>query len=94
MKSRFSRVAVLTALVLTSPLLSLAAGQPKVHTVSKSDTQDRADVTRAVQFGKGTGMTRNQGVQANAYRSQTAADNAKVQPAPARTNWNDPAFRK
>ena len=94
MKSRFNRVAVLTALVLTSPLLSLAAGQPKVRPVTKSETQDRADVTRAVQFGKGTGMTRNQGVQANAYRSQTAADSATVKSSAVRANWSDPAFRK
>jgi len=72
----------------------LAAGQPKVHAVSKSETQDRTDVTRAVQFGKGTGMTRNQGVQANAYRFQTAVDNATVKSSAARTNWSDPAFRK
>ena len=94
MKSRFSRVAVLTALVLTSPLLSLAGGQPKVHAVSKSETQDRADVTRAVQFGKGTGMTRNQSVQANAYRFQTAADSASLQSGAVRTNRADTAFRK
>jgi hypothetical protein len=94
MKSRFSRMAVLTALVLTSPLLSLAGGQPNVRTVSKSEMQDRTGITRAVQQGKGSGMTRNQRVQANAYRLQTPADSATAKSSAARTNWSDPAFHK
>jgi len=49
MKPQFGRVAVLTALALTSPLLSLAGSQPaKVHVVSKSEMQNRTDITRAV----------------------------------------------
>ena len=80
MKPQFSRVAVLTALALTSPLLSLAASQPaKVHVVSKSEMQNRADVTRAVQPGKGSVVTRA---------------SAPVPPSPARTNSSDAAFRK
>jgi|HubBroStandDraft_1064217.scaffolds.fasta_scaffold219959_2 hypothetical protein len=79
MKSRFNKVAVLTALVLTSPFIGFAGTQPKVWTLSKSEMKNHADATRAVQKGKGTGMTRQNGT---------------VKSSPARTNWSDPAFRK
>jgi hypothetical protein len=59
MKSRSFRVAALAAFILTSPLLIFAAGQPKLHMLSKSEMQDLSGATRAVQQGKGTGMTRN-----------------------------------
>ncbi len=65
MKSRF-RVALLSALMMTSPLLSFAGGEHVIRTPSKDEAQDRTGITRAVQYGKGTGMTRNQGVRANA----------------------------
>jgi len=93
MKSRLNTAAVLTALVLTSPLLSFAGDQSaRVRPAGSSEIGN--DVTRAVQQGKGAGMTRNQGVRANAYRSQTAADSASVRSGAARTNPSDPAFRK
>jgi len=79
MKPQFSKVAVLAALILTSPLLSFAGSQAVVRTSSKSEMQNRADVTKAVQQGKGTGMTR---------KSVAVTFNSP------RTNWSDPAFRK
>lgn len=80
MKPQFMKVAVLSALVLTSPLLSLAGSQPAQRRApSRSEMQNRPDVTRAVQQGKGSGMTRR---------------SVPVQPSPARTNGSDPAFRK
>jgi hypothetical protein len=57
MKSRSIRVALLSAFVLTSP--TFAAGQPKLRVPSKVETQDPAGSTRAVQQGKGAGMSRN-----------------------------------
>jgi hypothetical protein len=39
MKSRSFRVAVLSAFVLTYPLLSFAAGQPKLHMPGKSQVR-------------------------------------------------------
>jgi hypothetical protein len=80
MKPQFGRVAVLTALALTSPLLSLAGSQPaKVHVVSKSEMQNRTDITRAVQQGKGSVVTRA---------------SVPVQSGAPRTNSSDAAFRK
>ena len=73
MKLRSIRTAVLSTLVLASPLLTVAGSQSTgMHVPSQSEMQNRDGVTRAVQQGKGGGMTRNQGVRANAYRSQTA----------------------
>jgi hypothetical protein len=73
MKSQFVRVALLSAAVLTSPLLTFAGGQPaKMHKYSKEDAQDRSGITRAIQQGKGTGMSLSDGtIRANAYREQT-----------------------
>jgi hypothetical protein len=80
MKPQFSRVAVLTALALTSPLLSLAGSQPApMRTPSKSEMQNRTAVAKAVQPGKGSVVTRA---------------SAPVPPSPARTNSSDAAFRK
>jgi hypothetical protein len=55
MTFRTNRVAVFTALVLTSPLLSLAGGQPSVRPAGKSEIDNRGDITRAVQQGKRLG---------------------------------------
>ena len=46
MKSRSFRVAVLSAFVLTYPLLSLAAGQPKLHMPGKNQAQNVPGHTR------------------------------------------------
>jgi hypothetical protein len=57
--------------------------------------QNREGVTRAVQQGKGSGISRNQGVRANAYRSETEQTSAvaKDNSAP-RAKQDESAFRK
>ena len=96
MKSRPIRVALIAAVALTSPLLAFAADRPPIHVPSKTEMQNRDGITRAVQQGKGGGMPRNQEVRANAYRSQTAAENqvVKEKPKTGYPNWGDTAFRK
>lgn len=97
MKLRSVRTAVFSALVLASPVLSLAAQPAKVGIVTKAKAPDPADVTKAVQFGKGTGMTRkDETLSGNAYRSQTADDKGKVKnnSGDQRPSYSDPAFRK
>jgi hypothetical protein len=96
MKSR-SRVALLSAFALTSPLLAFAGGQPaKVRTFSKDEMPNSAEVTRAVQQGKGAGVLRNQMVlRANAWRLQTEQSPAPREESRAiHPNWGDSAFRK
>jgi len=97
MKFRSFRVAALSALVLTGPLLTFAAGQPKLHRLDKSEMQDLSGAPPAVQQGKGTGITRSQMVsRANDYHLATA----KELPAPGdesaalQPRWSDSAFRK
>ena len=97
MKSQSIRLTLLSGLVLACPLLTFAGSQSVgMHVPSKSEMQDRTDVTRAVQWGKGTNMTRNETVRANAYRSQTPNDSQtlKDKAAPAGPNWSDRAYRK
>jgi hypothetical protein len=96
MKSRSIRVVLLSALVLTSPMLSFAAGQHLVRVPTKEEMLDRSDVTRAVPQGKGTGRVRVQGIQVNASRSQTAAESqvVKDQSRAGYPNWGDRALRK
>ena len=92
MKSQMIKAPLVSAFVLTSPMLSFAGGQPA--NMHKNDTQDRTGISRAVQQGKGSGLTRNEGVQADAYRAQTPAESqvAKEQPNPGRPV--DTAFHK
>jgi hypothetical protein len=61
-----------------------------------NETQNPAVVTQAVQQGKGTGISRNQGVNANAWRLQTPEDSSALgdEPGAAHPNWSDTAFRK
>lgn len=97
MKSRFVRVSLLSAVVLVTPLLTFAGGQPKIHPVSKEEAQDRSGITKSINQGKGAGMTRSEGViRANAYREQTAADRSatKAQTVAAHPKMGDPAFTK
>ena len=98
MKLPSIKVALLPTLVLTSALLAFAAGQPKLHMLSKAEMQDLTGATRAVQQGKGGGMSRNQVVlRGNAYRSQTAADESRTLKdgsVGANSNSHDAAFRK
>jgi len=90
-------VALLLAFVLTSPVLTFAGGQPaKVRMTSARDMQNPADISQAVQQGKGTGISRNQGVRANAWRLQTAEDSPALRAESGAThpNLSDTAFRK
>lgn len=76
-------------------MLTFAAGQSKVR---KTEPLDLSGATQAVQQGKGGGRTRNQEViRANAYRSQTSAEESRAlqnEPGAAHQKWDDPAFRK
>ena len=81
-------------LALAGSGLIFGAQPAKVGIVSKSETP--VNVTRAVQFGKGTGITRNQEtLSGNAYRSVTAADAGTVKKTPdTRPNYPDTGLRK
>ncbi len=98
MKSRFIRVAVLSALSLASPVLIFAAGQPKLHMLSTSQMQDLSGATPAVHQGKGAGLSRNYTEVPRTSDFHLAT--AKELPAPedpsyaARLNYSDTAFRK
>jgi len=98
MKSQFVRMALLSAVVLASPLLTFAGGQPaKVHKYTKEDAQDRTGITRAIQQGKGTGMSLSDStIRANAYREQTTGQQpvATFQPVPGQVKSGDTAFTK
>ena len=96
MKVRVIRMSVLSTLVLGSTVLAFADDQTRIYPADKSQTQDRSGITRAVQYGKGTGVTRNERVlRGNAYREQTAQDSASLkQDSSTRPNWGDHAFRK
>jgi len=83
MKSRSIRIAVLSAGIVTSPMLSFAAGQPKLHMPGKSEAQDLSGASRPVQQGKGSGVTR---YQSNPRTSEISAA--------ARPNRSDSAYRK
>ena len=74
MKSGFVTLAVSAVFALTSPIMVFAGGQPaKVFTPNKAEMQSRAGVTRALQQGKGSGISRSQAaIPASAPRTQTA----------------------
>jgi len=92
MKSRFIGVA---AFVLAGSL-GCFGGQPaKVGIVRKSVDPAAEDRKPAVQFGKGSGMTRNEAVlRGNAYRAQTAQGASALKGPSALRHFGDPAFRK
>jgi hypothetical protein len=97
MKVRSIKMAVLsTFLVLASPLAFAGSQSTGMHVPSQSEMQNRDGVTQAVQQGKGSGMTRNQEVRANAYRSQTAGESPTVRNGSGAgdSNRGDMAFRK
>lgn len=97
MKLGSIRTAALTTLVLVAPVLASAGEPAKVGIVTKAVAPNPADLTKAVQFGKGTGMTRkDETLSGNAYRSQTAADKGAVKTASGdtRPNYSDTALRK
>jgi hypothetical protein len=96
MKSRSIRVAVLSALVLTSPAFIFAAGQPKLHALSKAEMQDLSGATPAVNQGKGAGMSRNYETSRSSDFHLTAAKDlpATADGSGARLSGGDSATRK
>jgi len=87
-----------SALVLTSTVAVFGAGQPaKVRMLNKREMQDVAGAGKAIQQGKGAGMTRKEETsEPNASREQrdderdVIASTAK----PVHVNFSDSAFRK
>ncbi|MGD1070654.1 MAG: hypothetical protein ABSB15_10985 [Bryobacteraceae bacterium] len=75
MKSGSVRLALCAVFALTSPLIVFAGGQPaRVFMPSKADMQNVTGAARAIQQGKGSGMTRSQAAEpASAPRTQTPA---------------------
>jgi hypothetical protein len=98
MKSRSFRSVLLSAVVLATPLLTFAGGQPaKIRWVSKEEAADRTGIMRSVNQGKGAGMTvSSRVIRANAYREETAQEkpSAAVQTVPAHPKQGDTAFSK
>ena len=96
MKSTSIKVTLSLAFVMASPLLTLA-GDRAVPPSGKDHAQDRTEIGRALQQGKGSGMSLSQVVfRANASRVQTADEKSvvKEQPVAQRSNLSDPAFTK
>jgi hypothetical protein len=89
---RSIRVTTLSLLALASSLFVFAGGQPPIRP-SPSEAQDVQGATRAVQQGKGGGMSRNQTVTSDANRAQTAQDSRAVRSNEA-GQAHDSAFRK
>jgi hypothetical protein len=93
MKNLSIKVALLSTFALTNPMFTFAGGQPKVRMSGKGENP--AEITRAVQQGKGTGMSRNQSVvHANAWRFQKTAEQIPIADASVRASSGDSAFRK
>jgi hypothetical protein len=85
MTSRCIKVALLSAFVLTNPLLTFARGDSaRIHVYSKSDMQNHTGATPAVNLGKGSGN----------FRYQKLVSASKARSSSARPNWGDCAFRK
>jgi hypothetical protein len=96
MKSTSIKVMLLSAFAMASPLLTLA-GDRAVAPSGKDHAQDRAEIGRALQQGKGAGMSLSAVViRADASRVQTAEEKlvVKKQPAAPRSNLSDTAFHK
>jgi hypothetical protein len=96
MKSTSIRVMLLSAFVIASPLLTFA-GDRAVPPSGKDHLQDRTEIGRALQQGKGTGMSLSRVViHANASRVQKADEKSVVkdQPVFPRSNLTDTAFHK
>ena len=95
MKSKSVKAMLLSAFVIASPLLTFA-GEPAAPPSGKDQAQDHV-IGRALQQGKGTGMSLSQVViHANANREQTVDEKGVVreQPAAPHSNLSDPAFHK
>jgi hypothetical protein len=97
MQHRSTRVAVLSVLAMTSPVLIFAAGQPKLRGLSQSEMQDLSGATQAVQQGKSSGRSRRNEVPiASDYHLATAKDLPAPgnEPVDEGLNRRDSAFRK
>ncbi len=98
MKSKSIRVSTLSALVAASAAFTFAGSQSgQMRVPTKAEMQDRSGITRAVQQGKGTLITRNdRAFAASAYREQTTRDSAKLkdQVRTVPPSSGDPALRK
>jgi hypothetical protein len=95
MKLRSVKAMMLSALVMASPLLTFA-GDRAVPPSGRDNGQEHI-IGRALQQGKGTGMSLSQVViRTNANRVQTADEKGvvKEQPAAPHSNLSDPAFHK
>jgi hypothetical protein len=90
------KVMLLSAFVMVSPLLTFA-GDRAVPPSGGDHAQDTTVIGRALQQGKGTGMSLSRMViHANANREQTADEKSLVraQPAAPRSNLTGTAFHK
>jgi len=85
------RLTTMSALVLAGSMLAFAGDQTPIHK-TRTEAQDAQGAVKAVQYGKGAGMTRNQTVATNANREQTAQDSATVRTAAVQKR--DSAFNK
>jgi hypothetical protein len=93
MKYRFT--ALILAGVLTSPLLTLGSSRPPVRAPKNSEVEAQEGVTRAVQQGKGSGMTRNDRTpRVNAYREQTPQESNVTRNQVKGARRDESAYRK
>ena len=94
MKSTSIKIILLSAFAMASPLLTLA-GDRAVPPSGKDYAQDRSEIGRVLQQGKGSGMSLSI-IRANASRVQTAEEKSvvKAQPVAPRSNLSDPAFTR
>jgi hypothetical protein len=89
------KLTMLSAFVLASPLLTFggqSTPMPTSNRANQNDAQNQYAVTRAVQWGKGSGMSRlTSTVPANAYRAQTPQEQGVVRandyPSPNATGF-------
>jgi hypothetical protein len=96
MKSTSVKVMLLSVFVMAGPLLTFA-GDRAVPPSGKDHVQDRTEIGRALQQGKGAGKSLSQVViHANASRVQTADEKSVVkdQPVAPRSNLTDIAFHR
>jgi hypothetical protein len=87
------RVTALSAIALASSMLTFGYGGQTPIRPTHTEQQDAAGAPRAVQPGKGGAAWRNQPVEVNESRVQTAQDSQKLRRDPAVTP-SDSAYRK
>lgn len=87
-----SRVTMLSAIALASASLTFADGEQHIVRSAQTDKQAAQGAPRAIQQGKGAGMTRNT-VDVNASRVQTENDRQTVRRDPSALP-RDSGYRK